>query len=456
MMQSILLSGPSAAPSNESSSAAAVESETESDLPPIEKDKSGEAFSLLLDSVIEGQGNSEGEIETELAADELLEEVKPNDEMPQDDSAEINNEEQLSEELPQLDAAVETDQSAASGNVLQQSRETLQSDLEAGNLTAVSAEDKITLAGDMKNPADSQEAIPGGVLAGTAVNNADKNSNPILAQIEAAQKIDTKITAAQKAVQAASESSELSNEVKKGAGKEDKEQLKAVFSSAEDAGKSMQKNSTDDLLSAEMSARSIDKSEPFAFMHKNDAERNFLTNSVENSPLRAAASNVSSLDKLINHNTQEAQSALQKPLELHSKHASALLGERIMMMIGQGKQEIQIRLDPAELGSMHIKLQVQQDQVQLHIQTQVGQSRDLIEQNLPRLREQLAQQGISLGDTSVEQNNQQQSQNQQAKDGVINTGGAAGSELLQQETGDNSQWIPSKIPLPAQGIDYYA
>jgi len=132
------------------------------------------------------------------------------------------------------------------------------------------------------------------------------------------------------------------------------------------------------------------------------------------------------------------------------------LGERVLMMINQGKQEVQIRLDPAELGSMYIKLQVQHEQLHLSIQTEVGQSRDIIEQNLPKLREQLAQQGVNLGETSVEQHTQQQNSKQQNRNTVqeVNSRFSGDSEL--QIADEQGEWIASKIPLAAQGIDYYA
>ena len=105
---------------------------------------------------------------------------------------------------------------------------------------------------------------------------------------------------------------------------------------------------------------------------------------------------------------------------------------------------------------MHIKLQVQQDQLQVAIQTQVGQSREIIEQNLPRLREQLAQHGVSLGETSVEQQSQQQNSSQQGKKNVQHgTAVFAGDNSL-PVADDKGEWIVSKIPLSAQGIDYYA
>ena len=127
-----------------------------------------------------------------------------------------------------------------------------------------------------------------------------------------------------------------------------------------------------------------------------------------------------------------------------------------MMMINQGKQEVQIRLDPAELGSMYIKLQVQQDQLQLSIQTEVGQSRDIIEQNLPKLREQLAQQGVNLGETSVEQHARQQNSNQQGKNALQHGDTGISKDNTLSTMDEQAEWIASKIPLPAQGIDYYA
>ena len=147
-------------------------------------------------------------------------------------------------------------------------------------------------------------------------------------------------------------------------------------------------------------------------------------------------------------------SLLQEPIELQSKQASAVMGNRILMMLNQGKQEVSIRLDPAELGSMHIKLHLQQDQLQVAIHTQAGQSRDIIEQNMPRLREQLAQQGISLGEATVQQESKQQSDSQQQETNAIasHSSGFVDEELESEQI----EWVDTKIPLPAQGIDFYA
>jgi flagellar hook-length control protein FliK len=178
---------------------------------------------------------------------------------------------------------------------------------------------------------------------------------------------------------------------------------------------------------------------------------------------RVADINGAGLNKLEHQSLQSAptHTALQQALDLHAKHSAALIGERVLMMINQGKQEVNIRLDPAELGSMHIKLHMHKDQLNMFIQTDVSQSKDIIEQNLPKLREQLAQQGVNLGNTSVEQNARGQQQNQQNANSQGQSGSqhreniSTGGDLL---SGNDEGIIAGtvKIPSSAQGIDYYA
>ncbi|KPU83630.1 hypothetical protein JI57_00720 [Psychromonas sp. PRT-SC03] len=168
---------------------------------------------------------------------------------------------------------------------------------------------------------------------------------------------------------------------------------------------------------------------------------------------------LSSLDKLTNISiVNDKQNSLEKPFELHAKQAADMLGKRLLMMIHQGKQEVSIRLDPAELGSMHIKLVMQQDQLQLYIQTQHVQSRDLIEQHLPKLREQLAQQGINLNTSNVEQQSHQQNQQQQQSlsshhQEDLMSASMANMSLLSDE---QISLITTKTVSSAQGIDFYA
>ena len=147
--------------------------------------------------------------------------------------------------------------------------------------------------------------------------------------------------------------------------------------------------------------------------------------------------------------------ALQQPVELQSKQASAMLTERVLMMLNLNKQEITIRLDPAELGSMSVKVQVQNDQVQLSIQTYVGQTKELLEQHLPRLKEQLAEQGIDLSEANIEQQNQKNSGEQNAPSDLS----AINDEVELQVAESNEDipmWLASEISGSDKKVDYYA
>jgi flagellar hook-length control protein FliK len=287
----------------------------------------------------------------------------------------------------------------------------------------------------------------------------EKPVNPIITQIEVAQKTDTQVNevkmpiSPQKIGIMDAGFKNPGKEANKPYEKESKLTFENVLADEPDT-------SSKELL-AKDSALSNVKSDSLIPTLKADFNKSILNHNVEGNAFNTVGVTASSGDRLLNSTTVSTPSpllqsaALQQPIELQAKHASAMVGERILMMLNQGKQEVTIRLDPAELGSMHIKLQIQQDQLQVAIQTQVGQSREIIEQNLPRLREQLAQQGISLGEATVEQQSGQQQSNAQDAD-QKNSTNQKSSSLEDVSVEEQSEWLTTQIPLSAQGIDYYA
>src|SRR5690606_2496348 len=63
------------------------------------------------------------------------------------------------------------------------------------------------------------------------------------------------------------------------------------------------------------------------------------------------------------------------------------LGARVVAMVMDDVQQARIHLDPPELGSLEIRLQVQQDQATVQVQVQNGQVRDALESGAQRLRD---------------------------------------------------------------------
>jgi flagellar hook-length control protein FliK len=131
---------------------------------------------------------------------------------------------------------------------------------------------------------------------------------------------------------------------------------------------------------------------------------------------------------------------------------SPVMKQQLITMVSQGVQHAEIRLDPAELGSMIVRIQVQGDTTQVQFQVSQHQTRDLIEQAMPRLREMLAEQGMQLTDGQVSQDN---GGNEQAFQGDRDSQGQSHSEM--DEISAEDRVVGTNLASSAaSGIDYYA
>ncbi len=97
---------------------------------------------------------------------------------------------------------------------------------------------------------------------------------------------------------------------------------------------------------------------------------------------------------------QGVQSAITLPLR-HPDWGKAL-AQRVMVLAQNNQQLAQVRLHPAHLGPIQIKLKVDKDQsVQVSLHAHHALTREAIEQALPRLREMFDQQGLNLAAIDV-------------------------------------------------------
>ncbi|EAT12561.1 hypothetical protein HF888_11915 [Bermanella marisrubri] len=115
---------------------------------------------------------------------------------------------------------------------------------------------------------------------------------------------------------------------------------------------------------------------------------------------------------------------------------SEQVSKRIGMMVTEQMQSARIQLDPPELGSLEIKVRVQQDQVNVSFASNNHAVRDALEAQAPRLREMLNQQGVDLGNLDVSSQGQQSSggdgHTQDEGEYLIEDEGTASSEALDQ------------------------
>ncbi|MDH5570277.1 MAG: flagellar hook-length control protein FliK [Gammaproteobacteria bacterium] len=77
------------------------------------------------------------------------------------------------------------------------------------------------------------------------------------------------------------------------------------------------------------------------------------------------------------------------------------VAERVNWMLNGNFQNAEIKLNPAHLGPMEIKLSVQDDKASIVFVSSHAPVREALDAALPRLREMLEQQGMSLADVDV-------------------------------------------------------
>ncbi|MEW5558710.1 flagellar hook-length control protein FliK [Enterobacter asburiae] len=131
------------------------------------------------------------------------------------------------------------------------------------------------------------------------------------------------------------------------------------------------------------------------------------------------------------------------------------VSQQIVMFARNGVQNAEIRLNPEELGSLHITLRLRQDQAQVHVVSEHAQVRHVMEQALPQLRSAMADSGIQLGQASVGADNPYASADGQGEQG-------AGDQQAQQtddEKVSDEQIVPQLLtttPGNVYGINTFA
>ncbi|KPN77454.1 flagellar hook-length control protein [Shewanella sp. Sh95] len=171
---------------------------------------------------------------------------------------------------------------------------------------------------------------------------------------------------------------------------------------------------------------------------------------------------VSSLHSLATQATQrqdiqQVQLSLRQGVETQNQmqemiqRFSPVMKQQLVTMVSQGIQQAEIRLDPPELGHMLVKVQVHGDQTQVQFHVTQSQTRDVVEQAIPRLRELLQEQGMQLADSHVSQGDQ----GQRREGGFGEAGGSSGGNVDDFSAEELDLGLNQATSLNS-GIDYYA
>lgn len=131
---------------------------------------------------------------------------------------------------------------------------------------------------------------------------------------------------------------------------------------------------------------------------------------------------------------RQAESAHARPVNVPvgSAQWADEIGSRMTMMVEQGKHTASLRLSPEHLGPLEVRITMNGDQASVQFGAANVDTRNAIENALPRLREMFASQGLSLADANVsrEPPRQQQNPTPQSSSSSSSFGGEEGATAV--------------------------
>lgn len=145
---------------------------------------------------------------------------------------------------------------------------------------------------------------------------------------------------------------------------------------------------------------------------------------------------------------------MERAVNIARPEAAGQLADRVRMMVSQGNMSADIRLDPPDLGSMQIRISINGEQASVNFVVQSQQARDMLDQAVPRLRDMLAERGIELGQSSVEQQQKDNKSGDSQQQGQLAS--TQTEDELSEQQGDNKQGQDIRLVNGALGgIDYF-
>jgi flagellar hook-length control protein FliK len=127
------------------------------------------------------------------------------------------------------------------------------------------------------------------------------------------------------------------------------------------------------------------------------------------------------------------------------------MGKQVLWMVNQNISRAEIRLNPANLGPIEVRIDMDNDQVNVAFTSRHAEVREAVEQALPRLREMLEEKGLNLSDADVSQHSFTDQHNSAFGHADKNSGLPYG---LSMNTEDDLQAIDNDQAGMRRGMDY--
>ncbi|MEX1200553.1 MAG: flagellar hook-length control protein FliK [Methylophaga sp.] len=150
------------------------------------------------------------------------------------------------------------------------------------------------------------------------------------------------------------------------------------------------------------------------------------------------------------------QIAMDVQPQLNSAAWSRVVSSRVVWMAREGVQQAELRLNPANLGSVDVRLNINNDQASVTFLAQNAATREALEQAMPRLRESLAENGLSLTHSEVGQQDHSDQQASEDETSMQNGHLAQVSVPLDDTEDELVTGMPTEVNEPSTGVSLYA
>ncbi|EGH21713.1 flagellar hook-length control protein [Pseudomonas amygdali pv. mori str. 301020] len=156
---------------------------------------------------------------------------------------------------------------------------------------------------------------------------------------------------------------------------------------------------------------------------------------------------------------------MNQPLAMHQSGWTEGIVDRVMYLSSQNLKPADIKLEPAELGRLDIRINMApEQQTQVTFMSANMGVRDALESQMSRLRESFVQQGLGNVDVNVSDQSQQQAQQQAQEQASRAQRNGRGNGVSSGDTPDEIAGVDAAVPVsqPAarvigsSEIDYYA
>lgn len=150
-----------------------------------------------------------------------------------------------------------------------------------------------------------------------------------------------------------------------------------------------------------------------------------------------------------NQTVAKSQQMQLETINIYRRDFANAVKEKVMVMVNQKLNQVEIQLDPPELGNVHVRLNLQNEQAMVSFTVQNQQAKEAFEQQMGKLREMLQESGVDVGDANVAQQGQQ-------NEGGQEKNLANGNGIAHEDENINMSNMAQLVKPSATGIDFYA